>query len=60
MVDANVSIVPSVAFLTTLTMVGVVTYPLGKKTFGSKFTITRNVLSFTFVIFIALVMGVII
>lgn len=60
LVDANVSIVPSVAFLTTLTMVGVVTYPLEKKTFGSKFAITRNVLSFIFAIVIALAMGVII
>ena len=59
LVDANVSIVPSVAFLTTLTMVGVVTYPLEKKTFGSKFAITRNILSFSFAIIIALFMGVI-
>lgn len=60
LVYANVSIIPAVAFLTTLTMVGVVTYPLEKKTFGSKFAITRNILSFLFAIFIALIMGVII
>lgn len=60
LVDAGVSIVPSVAFLTTLTMVGVVTFPLEKNEFGAKFAITRNALSFAFAVLIALVMGVII
>lgn len=59
LVDANVNIVAAVAFLTTLTMVGIVTFPLEKKEFGIKFTITRNVLSFIFAILIALSMGVI-
>ena len=45
-VDAGASIVPGVAFLTTLTMVGVVTFPLEKKEFGLKFALSRNVLSF--------------
>jgi uncharacterized membrane protein YraQ (UPF0718 family) len=56
---AGVGIMPSVAFLTTLTMVGVVTFPLEKKEFGTKFTFTRNTLSFVFAIIIALIMGVI-
>jgi uncharacterized membrane protein YraQ (UPF0718 family) len=60
LVDAGVGVVPSIAFLTTLTMVGVVTFPLEKKEFGMKFTIVRNGLSFVFAIVIALVMGVII
>ena len=60
LVDAGVGIVPSVAFLTTLTMVGIVTFPLEKKEFGAKFTLTRNALSFVFAIIIALIMGVII
>lgn len=60
LVGAGVSVVPAVAFLTTLTMVGIVTFPLEKKEFGTKFTITRNFLSFVFAIVIALVMGVII
>lgn len=60
LLDAGASIVPVVAFLTTLTMVGVVTFPLEKKEFGSKFTIIRNSLSFIFAIIIALLMGVII
>jgi uncharacterized membrane protein YraQ (UPF0718 family) len=60
LVHAGVSVVPAVAFLTTLTMVGVVTFPLEKKEFGLKFTAVRNSLSFLFAIVIALVMGVII
>lgn len=60
LVGAGVSIVPSVAFLTTLTMVGAVTFPLEKKEFGTKFTVIRNSLSFIFAIAIALIMGVMI
>jgi uncharacterized membrane protein YraQ (UPF0718 family) len=59
LVNAGVGVVPAVAFLTTLTMVGVVTFPLEKKEFGVKFTIVRNSLSFLFAIIIALVMGVV-
>ncbi|NLX74993.1 MAG: permease, partial [Synergistaceae bacterium] len=51
-------VVPSVAFLTTLTMVGIVTFPLEKKEFGTKFTAIRNGFSFIFAIIIALIMGV--
>jgi uncharacterized membrane protein YraQ (UPF0718 family) len=60
LVEAGVGIVPAVAFLTTLTMVGVVTLPLEKREFGVKFTAVRNGLSFLFAIIIALVMGAII
>ena len=60
LLNAGVSVVPAVAFLTTLTMVGVVTFPLEKKEFGIKFTVVRNSLSFLFAIVIALVMGVMI
>lgn len=59
LVDAGASIVPAVAFLTTLTMVGVVTFPLEKKEFGTKFALMRNGLSFGFAIIIALAMGVV-
>ncbi len=58
LVNAGASIVPVVAFLTTLTMVGIVTFPLEKKEFGGKFTLIRNSLSFLFAIVIALIMGV--
>ncbi|HHT86463.1 MAG TPA: permease [Clostridiales bacterium] len=58
LVKAGANIVPVVAFITTLTMVGIVTFPLEKKEFGTKFTLVRNLLSFGFAIVIALVMGV--
>lgn len=58
LVKAGASIVPVVAFLTTLTMVGIVTFPLEKREFGIRFTIVRNSLSFIFAIIIALLMGV--
>lgn len=59
-INVGASIVPAVAFLTTLTMVGIVTLPLEKKEFGLKFTLVRNGLSFVFAVVIALVMGVLI
>lgn len=59
LVHAGVGIVPSVAFLTTLTMVGIVTFPLERREFGLKFAAVRNALSFLFAIGIALAMGVI-
>lgn len=59
LVHAGVGIVPSVAFLTTLTMVGMVTFPLERREFGFKFAAVRNALSFLFAVAIALVMGVI-
>jgi uncharacterized membrane protein YraQ (UPF0718 family) len=59
MISAGAVIVPAVAFLTTLTMVGVVTFPLERREFGKKFAISRNVLSFVLAMGIALVMGVI-
>jgi uncharacterized membrane protein YraQ (UPF0718 family) len=59
LVDVGASIVPAVAFLTTLTMVGIVTFSLEKKEFGMKFALTRNLLSFGFALIIALAMGVI-
>lgn len=47
------------AFLTTLTMVGFVTFPLEKETFGTKFALKRNIISFFAAIFIAICVGVI-
>ena len=58
LVNMGASIVPAVAFLTTLTMVGFVTFPLEKQEFGFKFAAIRNSLSFVFAIVIATVMGV--
>lgn len=59
LVDAGASIIPAVAFLTTLTMVGIVTFPLEKKEFGVRFALTRNLMSFGFAMLIAALMGVI-
>lgn len=59
LVNVGASIVPAAAFLTSLTMVGMVTFPLEKKEFGLKFALTRNLLSFGFAIVIAILMGVI-
>lgn len=59
MVDMGASVMPAVAFLTTLTMVGFVTFNLERKEFGVKFALARNLLSFGFAIAIALLMGVV-
>lgn len=60
LIDAGFGIIPSIAFLATLTMVGIVTFPLEKEEFGLKFTIARNSLSFIFAVIIAFVMGVLV
>lgn len=60
LVKSGVSVVPAAAFLTTLTMVGIVTFPLEKREFGIKFALARNLLSFVFAIVIALILGVVI
>lgn len=46
-------------FITTLTMIGIVTLPFEIETMGKKFTILRNGLSFVFAIIIALIMGLV-
>lgn len=60
LMESGAGVMPIVAFITTLTMVGVVTFPLEKREFGLKFTIIRNGFSFLFAILISLIMGVII
>ncbi len=44
-------------FLTTLMMVGVVTFPMESKYFGKKFTLKRNGLALCFAVCISLVVG---
>lgn len=46
------------AFISTLTMVGLVTAPLEIKHFGLRYTVLRNSFSFVFALIIAVVMGV--
>jgi len=45
-------------FVTSLMLVGVVTYPLEKSYMGRKATILRNIMSFVVAGLIALVMGI--
>jgi len=59
LLKGGASIISVAAFITTLTMIGVVTLPLEIKEMGKKLTILRNVFSFVFAIIIALIMGVI-
>jgi len=47
------------AFITTLTMVGMITLPIEIKELGIKLTILRNSLSFILAVIIALIMGMI-
>ena len=47
------------AFVSTLMMVGIITIPIERKTFGLKATITRNVSAFAFSFVVAVVMGVV-
>lgn len=56
--DSGANLIVLTAFLTTLTMVGFVTFPLEKETFGTNFAIKRNLISFFAAIIIALCMGV--
>jgi uncharacterized membrane protein YraQ (UPF0718 family) len=44
-------------FISTLMMVGVVTFPLEKEYFGVKVALLRNVLAFAFSFIVAIVMG---
>ena len=59
LLSGGATIMSVAAFITTLTMVGIVTLPLELKEMGKKMTILRNVFSFIFAIIIALIMGVI-
>ena len=45
------------AFVSTLTMVGVLTFPLEIKFFGKKFTIIRNLLAFGLAFLVAFIIG---
>ncbi len=47
------------AFVSTLMMVGVITIPIERKTFGLRATLTRNGAAFVFSILVAVVMGVV-
>jgi uncharacterized membrane protein YraQ (UPF0718 family) len=59
LLKGGASIMSVASFITTLTMVGVVTLPIELREMGKKLTILRNIFSFIFAIIIALIMGVI-
>ncbi len=56
---SGAAVVTVAALITTLTMVGTVTFPLEAKTFGTRFALLRNSLSFVTAIVIAVLIGVI-
>ncbi len=58
MLDSGATITAVAAFITTLTMIGMVTLPLEIKKLGKKFALLRNGLSFVIAVLIALIMGV--
>ncbi len=49
-----------VAFISTLTMVGIVTIPLETKTLGLKVTLIRNSMAFVLSFVVAIIMGVLV
>ncbi len=59
LLNGGASIMSVASFITTLTMVGIVTLPLELREMGTKMTILRNALSFIFAILIAFIMGAI-
>lgn len=59
LLQSGAAVASVAAFITTLTMVGLVTLPLEIKELGGKIALLRNGLSFIIAIAIALIMGVI-
>ncbi|MEA2015836.1 MAG: permease [Actinomycetota bacterium] len=59
LLDGGASIISVSAFITTLTMVGVITIPIEVREMGKKITVLRNIFSFIFAVIIALIMEII-
>ena len=55
--DKRFSISVIAAFISTLMMVGIVTFPVEIKYFGKKLTILRNLTAFVFSFIVALIIG---
>ena len=47
------------AFVSTLMMVGIITIPIERKTFGMKAELTRNIAAFVFSLIVAVTMGMV-
>jgi uncharacterized membrane protein YraQ (UPF0718 family) len=58
LVSKGVSYMVVSGFVTSLMLVGIVTYPLEKKYFGKRATVMRNVMGFGIAAAIALLMGI--
>ena len=59
LLESGASITAVAAFITTLTMVGIITLPLEIEELGKKMALLRNGISFVIAIIIALIMGAI-
>ncbi|MFO7990923.1 MAG: permease [Thermoplasmata archaeon] len=59
MLESGATVMAVAAFITTLTMIGMVTLPMEIKILGKKFALLRNGLSFVIAIIIAVLIGVI-
>ncbi|MEM2989786.1 MAG: permease [Halobacteria archaeon] len=59
LLDAGASVSVIAAFITTLTMVGIITLPLEIRELGKSFALLRNSLSFIAALIIGIIMGVI-
>ena len=57
LIREGAGVMPIAAFVTTLTMVGIITLPMEINLLGRRYTFLRNALSFLAAIIIALVMG---
>lgn len=57
LLDKGASVATAAVFITTLTMIGMVTLPLEIKIMGKKFALLRNGISFIIAILIALILG---
>ena len=57
LLENGASVTAVATFITTLTMVGVVTFPLEAKILGKKLAILRNGLSFVIAMIVGLIMG---
>ena len=59
LLESGASVAAAAAFITTLTMIGIITLPLEIKELGKKIALLRNGLSLVIAIIIALIMGAI-
>ena len=59
LLQKGAGILPIAAFVSALMMVGVVTFPLERKTFGTRVALTRNLLAFLFSLLVAVVLRVV-